>query len=92
VTSHLAGILPQFDLIVGTEEEFMIAGGGADIMASLRAAGRHPGHLVVKRGPLGSAVIDSVVPQSLDDAYNYRGVRVEVLNVLGAGDAFCPAS
>ncbi len=34
VTSHLQAILPQFDLIVGTEEEFMIAGGGADIMAS----------------------------------------------------------
>ena len=89
VTSHLQGILPQFDLVVGTEEEFMIAGGGADIMASLRAVRAATlATLVVKRGPLGSAVIDSVVPHSLDDAYNYRGVRVEVLNVLGAGDAF----
>ena len=37
VTRHMQAILPLFDLVVGTEEEFMIAGGGADIMASLRA-------------------------------------------------------
>ncbi|WP_426077613.1 5-dehydro-2-deoxygluconokinase, partial [Janthinobacterium sp. PSPC3-1] len=86
VTSHLQGILPQFDLIVGTEEEFMIAGGGADIMASLQAVRAvSAATLVVKRGPLGSAVIEGDIPASLDDAYNYRGVRVAVLNVLGAG-------
>ena len=89
VTQHLQGILPQFDLVVGTEEEFMIAGGGADIMASLQAVRAvSAATLVVKRGPLGSAVIEGDIPASLDDAYNYRGVRVAVLNVLGAGDAF----
>ena len=44
--------------------------------------------LVVKRGPMGCAVIDGAIPASLDDAFNGTGVRVEVLNVLGAGDAF----
>jgi 5-dehydro-2-deoxygluconokinase len=89
VTSHLQAILPQFDLIVGTEEEFMIAGGGADIMASLRAVRKVSGAtLVVKRGPLGCAVIEAAIPAGLDEAFNYQGVRVEVLNVLGAGDAF----
>src|SRR6266568_2405139 len=44
--------------------------------------------LVVKRGPLGCAVIDGAIPRSLDEAFNGRGVEVEVLNVLGAGDAF----
>nr|WP_314605576.1 5-dehydro-2-deoxygluconokinase [uncultured Janthinobacterium sp.] len=89
VTRHLQAILPHFDLIVGTEEEFMIAGGGADIMASLRAVRAvSSAILVVKRGPLGCAVIESVIPAGLDDAFNYQGVRVEVLNVLGAGDAF----
>ena len=89
VTKHLQGILPHFDLIVGTEEEFMIAGGGAGIMASLQAVRAvSSATLVVKRGPLGSAVIDGAIPAGLDDAYNYQGVRVEVLNVLGAGDAF----
>jgi 5-dehydro-2-deoxygluconokinase len=89
VTQHLQGILPQFDLIVGTEEEFMIAGGGADIMASLRAVRAvSAATLVVKRGPLGCAVIEAAIPASLDAAFNDQGVRVEVLNVLGAGDAF----
>jgi len=89
VTAHLQGILPLFDLVVGTEEEFMIAGGGADIVASLRAVrGATDAVLVVKRGPLGCAVIEGAVPERLDDAFNYRGVQVEVMNVLGAGDAF----
>jgi 5-dehydro-2-deoxygluconokinase len=89
VTRHLQAILPQFDLIVGTEEEFMIAGGGADIMASLRAVRKvSSATLVVKRGPLGCAVIEAAIPAGLDEAFNYQGVRVEVLNVLGAGDAF----
>ena len=89
VTAHLQAILPLFDLVVGTEEEFMIAGGGADIMASLRAVrARTEATLVVKRGPLGCAVIDGALPATLDDAFNFRGVQVEVLNVLGAGDAF----
>ena len=89
VTAHLQSILPQFDLVVGTEEEFMIAGGGADIIASLRAVrAATAATLVVKRGPLGCAVIEGAIPATLDDAFNYRGVQVEVLNVLGAGDAF----
>ena len=44
--------------------------------------------LVVKRGPMGCAVIAGDVPSSLDAAFNSTGVAVEVLNVLGAGDAF----
>src|SRR6266542_462092 len=88
VTAHLLGMLPKFDLVVGTQEELMIAGGGADIMASLRnVRAITQATLVVKRGPMGCAVIDGAVPASLDDAYNYKGVQVEVLNVLGAGDA-----
>lgn len=89
VTAHLQGILPLFDLVVGTEEEFMIAGGGADIMASLNAVrGVTAATLVVKRGPLGCAVIEAAIPATLDDAFNFAGVQVEVMNVLGAGDAF----
>jgi 5-dehydro-2-deoxygluconokinase len=89
VTAHLQAILPKFDLIVGTEEEFMIAGGGQDIVASLKAVRLvSQAILVVKRGPLGCCIIRGEIPQSLDDCFNYRGVQVEVLNVLGAGDAF----
>ena len=89
VTAHLQRVLPQFDLLVGTEEEFQIAGGSTDLTAALRAVRRlTPATLVVKRGPLGCAVIDGDVPAHIDAAFNRRGVQVEVLNVLGAGDAF----
>jgi 5-dehydro-2-deoxygluconokinase len=89
VTAHLQRILPKIDLIVGTIEEFNIAGGSTDIIESLKVVRRvTPAVLLVKRGPLGCAVIDGPIPRSLDDAFNGRGVDVEVLNVLGAGDAF----
>jgi 5-dehydro-2-deoxygluconokinase len=89
VTAHLQRILPKFDLVIGTQDEFNIAGGSTEIVASLRAVRRcTDAVLVVKRGPLGCAVIEGAVPESLDDAFNGKGVEVEVLNVLGAGDAF----
>ena len=89
VTAHLQGILPLFDLVIGTEEEFAIAGGDTDIIAALTEIRRvTAATLVVKRGPMGCAVIDGVIPPSLDQAFNGVGVTVEVLNVLGAGDAF----
>jgi 5-dehydro-2-deoxygluconokinase len=89
VTGHLQGILPLFDLVIGTEEEFAIAGGSTDIIAALMAVRAvSAATLVVKRGPLGCAVIDGAIPDSLDAAFNGKGVTVEVLNVLGAGDAF----
>jgi 5-dehydro-2-deoxygluconokinase len=89
VTAHLLAILPLFDLVIGTEEEFAIAGGSTDIIAALAAVRKvTPATLVVKRGPMGCAVIDGAIPGSLDAAFNGRGVTVEVLNVLGAGDAF----
>jgi len=89
VTAHLQRMLPKFDLVIGTIEEFNIAGGSSDIMRSLAEVRRHTtAALVVKRGAMGCAVIDGDVPRSLDDAFNGSGVQVEVLNVLGAGDAF----
>jgi 5-dehydro-2-deoxygluconokinase len=90
VTQQLQEVLPEFDLLIGTEEEFFIAGGVAnDIVASLRAVRAvSTATLVVKRGALGCCVIEGAIPKDIDDATTYRGERVEVLNVLGAGDAF----
>jgi len=90
VTAHLQAMLARFDLVIGTIEEFNIAGGSGDIMASLAEVRRHTAAvLVVKRGPIGCAVIEGAIPASLDAAFNGTGVSVDVLNVLGAGDAFC---
>ncbi len=91
VTRQLQASLPLFDLLVGTEEEFFIAGGVADdLIASLRAVRTlcPTATLVVKRGALGCCVIEGEIPDDIDAAPTYRGERVEVLNVLGAGDAF----
>jgi len=89
VTKNLQSILPEFDLIVGTEEEIHIAGGSTDTIRALNnIRSISDATLVVKRGPLGACVIDGDIPLSLDDAVNEKGVQVEVLNVLGAGDAF----
>lgn len=89
VTAHLQAVLPQFDLVVGTEEEFLIAGGGQDLIAALNAVRAvTAATLVVKRGALGCSVIEGAIPANIDDAPTYRGTRVDVLNVLGAGDAF----
>src|SRR6201988_1201348 len=89
VTAHLQRILALFDLVIGTEEEFRIAGGQhelIDALAKVRAS--TSATLVVKRGPLGCTIVDGDVPASLDDLPIQGGVEVEVLNVLGAGDAF----
>ena len=49
----------------------------------------HGRRCVVKRGAAGlRGDRRRRFPRSLDDAFNGQGVEVEVLNVLGAGDAF----
>ena len=89
VTAHLQRILPHFDLVIGTEEEFGIAGGKQELIDALeRVRAVTSATLVVKRGPLGCTIVEGPVPASIDEAPTYRGVEVEVLNVLGAGDAF----
>jgi len=90
VTASLQEMLPRFDLLIGTEEEFAIAGGvPGDLLASLRKVREiTPAAMVVKLGPLGCCLIEGAVPARLEDAPTAAGERVEVLNVLGAGDAF----
>ncbi|MNH03014.1 5-dehydro-2-deoxygluconokinase [compost metagenome] len=89
VSRHLQGLLPRFDLIVGTEEEFNIAGGSSDLMTSLRQVRRlTDATLVVKLGAIGCTVLHGPIPEQLTDCPLYAGTQVEVLNVLGAGDAF----
>ncbi|CAO3357341.1 bifunctional 5-dehydro-2-deoxygluconokinase/5-dehydro-2-deoxyphosphogluconate aldolase [Azospirillum palustre] len=89
VTALLQTILPGCDLIVGTEEEFHIAGGSTDTLAALRRVRELTGAvLVCKRGPMGCVVFPGAIPDSLEQGIRGPGFPVEVYNVLGAGDAF----
>lgn len=89
VTKHLLSILPLCDLIVGTEEEIHIAGGSTDTIACLKKIREvSKAEIVVKRGALGCSVFAGHIPETLDEGYTRYGVKIDVLNVLGAGDAF----
>ncbi|MFG6667629.1 5-dehydro-2-deoxygluconokinase [Halomonas sp. HNIBRBA4712] len=89
VSRHLQTILPDLDLIVGTEEEVHIAGGSTDTLEALRKIRElTDATIVLKLGAQGCTVLDGAIPQSEDDFEVHTGVRVDVLNVLGAGDAF----
>ncbi len=89
VTAHLAPILPDCDLIVGTEEELHIAGGSEDTLTAIRAIrAASAATIVCKRGPMGCVVFPGTIPASLEDGVRGPGFPVEVYNVLGAGDAF----
>ena len=48
VTRELQEVLHHFDLIVGTEEEFHIAGGSTDTLTALKRAAGHGGHAGVQ--------------------------------------------
>jgi 5-dehydro-2-deoxygluconokinase len=89
VTSRIQALLPDCDLIVGTEEEICIAGGHATTLESLHAIRKlSRACIVVKRGAAGCAIVPGEVPGTLESAIVVPGFPVEVLNVLGAGDAF----
>lgn len=89
VTSKLQSSLHLFDLIVGTEEEFHIAGGTTDTIAALRAVRAvSKATLVCKRGAAGAVAFTGDVPDSLYDGEAGPGFPIEVFNVLGAGDGF----
>ncbi|MGK6328799.1 bifunctional 5-dehydro-2-deoxygluconokinase/5-dehydro-2-deoxyphosphogluconate aldolase [Erwinia sp. DT-104] len=89
VTQQLQEVLHYFDLVVGTEEEFHIAGGSTDTLTALKNVRQATkATLVCKRGALGCVVLEGEIPTSWEQTKLQSGVRVEVLNVLGAGDAF----
>ncbi|MES2967258.1 MAG: 5-dehydro-2-deoxygluconokinase [Pseudomonadota bacterium] len=89
VTTKLQATLHMFDLIVGTEEEFHIAGGTTDTIAALRAVRAvSNATLVCKRGPMGAAAFAGAIPDTLDQGESGPGFPIEVFNVLGAGDGF----
>ena len=89
VTAKLQGILDRFDVIVGTEEEFHIAGGATDTREALANVREVTGAaLICKRGAAGATAFEGPIPASLDGGISGETFEVEVFNVLGAGDGF----
>ncbi|MGQ7846994.1 bifunctional 5-dehydro-2-deoxygluconokinase/5-dehydro-2-deoxyphosphogluconate aldolase [Granulosicoccus sp. 3-233] len=89
VTAKLQSTLHLFDLIVGTEEEFHIAGGTTDTIAALKAVRAvSNAALICKRGAAGAVAFTGDIPDTLDDGESGPGFAIEVFNVLGAGDGF----
>ncbi|MFL5260224.1 MAG: 5-dehydro-2-deoxygluconokinase [Hyphomicrobiales bacterium] len=89
VSEHLQSILPDCDLIVGTEEEVHIAGAAEETLTALRTIrSLTSATLVLKRGPMGCVVFPAEIPERIEDGIVGKGFPIEVYNVLGAGDAF----
>lgn len=89
VTARLQQHLGLFDLIVGTEEEFHIAGGSTDTLTALRAVRAiTSATLVCKRGAQGAVAFSGAIPDRLDAGQTGPGFPIDVFNVLGAGDGF----
>ena len=89
VSAHLRTVLPECDLIVGTEEEILIAAGESDLPSALTTIrALSSGTIVLKRGPMGCIVYDGPIPRDLEQGIVGKGFPIEVYNVLGAGDAF----
>jgi len=82
----VASALPHADIVVGNEDEVRAATGVEDPrqgIAALRAFG--PRVLILKRGGEGAALFEG------DRVVEVPPVRMEVVNGLGAGDAFLAA-
>ncbi|MBB4570290.1 bifunctional 5-dehydro-2-deoxygluconokinase/5-dehydro-2-deoxyphosphogluconate aldolase [Rhizobium leucaenae] len=89
VSSKMKETLPDCDLIVGTEEEIMIASGADDVLGALKEIRRlSPATIVLKRGAMGCIVYDGPISNDLEAGIVGQGFPIEVFNVLGAGDAF----
>jgi len=89
VSERMKSVLPECDLIVGTEEEILIASGESDLLPALRAIrALSAATIVLKRGPMGCIVYDGPISDDLEAGIVGKGFPIEVYNVLGAGDAF----
>ena len=89
VTSEYRRVLPYFDLIVGTEEEYFIASGKTEAMEALREVrSMTKALLVFKLGDKGCAALPGAIPDSFTDDVVYPGFPVNVFNSIGAGDGF----
>jgi 5-dehydro-2-deoxygluconokinase len=89
VTECLQAALPWCDLIVGTEEELCILGGSEQLVAAIQnIRAQTTATLVCKRGARGCVAFAGAIPDDIESGLVVPGFKINVLNVLGAGDAF----
>lgn len=89
VSERIQDTLRHFDLIVGTREEFLIAGGSDSLDEALRSVREIcSATLVVKGGEQGVGIFPREIPPNLVPEISVPALSVEVCNVLGAGDGF----
>ena len=78
----------RLHLVVG-RKEIQVAVGGDSPLAALRAIrARTAATIVMKRGVAGCVVFEGAIPDSVSQGLVVGGFPVDVMNVLGAGDAF----
>jgi 5-dehydro-2-deoxygluconokinase len=89
VTEGYRSVLPECDLVVGTEEEIRIAGGSLDTSEALKGIrDLSEATIVLKVGAMGAIVFPGEFPDDLEEGAKVPGFPVEVFNSVGAGDAF----
>lgn len=89
VSERMKSVLPGCDVVVGTEEEVLIASGESELLPALKTIrALTPATIVLKRGPMGCIVYEGAISDDLEDGIVGKGFPIEVYNVLGAGDAF----
>ena len=81
--SEVDAILSEVDVVVGNRVECTVAVGESDPWVAAEALlERGPRLAVVKRGP------DGVIARTIEETVSLPAIRVDVVNGLGAGDAF----
>lgn len=89
VSRQLLDVVGDCDLVVGTEEEFHIAAGAEDTLSALRVLrSASAAVFVVKHGAAGCSIYSGDIGENTDAGLRVAPAQIEVLNVLGAGDAF----
>ncbi len=81
--AYVRALLPFVDVVIGNESEFEAAFGSDPLEAARSVLGHGPGTAILKRGGAGVRAITAAGEEDIP------GLPVEVVNGLGAGDAFC---
>jgi 5-dehydro-2-deoxygluconokinase len=87
ITRSYRSLLPLCDLVVGTREEIAVMGGDDDLTTALRSIRQiSTATIVVKSGSAGATAYPG--PVEPGSGTSAPGFVVEIVNSVGAGDAF----